>query len=259
MTEIGKTGMNETAGIGETLGVNKTLPTPAYLQLTEQLKRAIRAGELPIGSALPSERTLAEHLGLSRMTVRRALEELAAGHLVEQRRGSGTYVLGRRLEQTVDRVQGFTGEAALLGFKPGSVLLEIEQVTAGEEVARSLHLGEADTVLRISRLRTADDEPLALQVSHLAPPYLDLSRDLLKAKGSLYETLREQFKVVPTGAKQAVSARLPLRREREMLAMSELTPVLALERTTFMDARPFEYVRSAYRSDRYRVLLELRA
>ena len=241
------------------LDVNKTLPTPAYLQLTEQLKRAIRSGEFRAGRALPSERVLAEHLGLSRMTVRRALEELAAAHLVEQRRGSGTYVLGRRLEQTVDRVQGFTGEAALLGFKAGSVLLGIERTLAGEEIAHALALDEADTVLRISRLRTADDEPLALQVSHLAPPYLDLSRELLKAKGSLYETLQEQFNLVPTGAKQAISARMPLRQELDMLAISESTPVLALERTTFMDAQPFEYVRSAYRSDRYRLLLELRA
>ena len=242
-----------------TLDINKTLPTPVYLQLTEQLKRAIRAGEFEAGRALPSERVLAERLGLSRMTVRRALEELAAAHLVEQRRGSGTYVLGRRLEQTVDRVQGFTGEAQMLGFKPGSVLLGIEQVSADEEVARALALEERVTVLRISRLRTADDEPLALQVSHLSPPYLDLSRDLLKSTGSLYETLQTQFGVVPTGAKQAISARLPLRQERDMLAISETTPVLALERTTFMDTQPFEYVRSAYRSDRYRMLLELRA
>ena len=245
-----------------TLKINKTLPTPAYLQLTEQLKRAIRAGELRASQALPSERALAEQLGLSRMTVRRALEELAAAHLVEQRRGSGTYVLGaaqRRLEHTVERVQGFTDEAKLLGFKPGSVLLGIEHVTAGEEVAQALSLNDQDTVLRISRLRTADDEPLALQVSHLAPPYLGLSRERLKATGSLYETLQAQFGVVPTGAKQAISARLPRRLECDMLAILETTPVLALERTTFRDAQPFEYVRSAYRSDRYRVLLELRA
>lgn len=246
------------------LEVDKALPTPAYLQLTEQLKAAIQAGELRAGSALPSERDLAEQLGLSRMTVRRALEELAAERFVEQRRGSGTYVLGKQLEQPLDRVQGFTEEAQVLGFKPGSVLLEVAQVPADEEIAAALQLGEHDTVLRISRLRTADDEPLALQTSHLPPAYLTLSADLLKAEGSLYRALAQQFGIAPSGATQAVSARLPNAYERAMLMIPNTVPILALERTTFHSPvdtihQPFEYVRSAYRSDRYKMLLELRA
>lgn len=240
--------------------VDKSLPTPAYLQLTEQLKRAIQAGELAVGSALPSERDLADSLGLSRMTVRRALEELVAAHFVEQRRGSGTYVLGRRLEQPVDRVQGFTNEAEVLGFKPGSVLLELTQVDADGEVASALELKKGAGVLRISRLRTADDEPLALQISHVIPEYAGLSTDLLKSTGSLYQTLQQQFGVTLDGAKQAISARLPTRQEQVMLAIRAEVPVLALERTTFSTERvPFEFVKSAYRSDRYRVLLELSA
>ncbi len=243
-----------------TLEVDKSLPTPAYLQLTAQIKHAIQTGELATGSALPSERELADNLGLSRMTVRRAIQELAEARYVEQRRGSGTYVLGRRLEQPVDRVQGFTDEAKVLGFKPGSVVLDLQKVIADEEVATALELEKGEKVLRISRLRTADDEPLALQVSHLAPAFLDLSIEQLKAMGSLYQTLKEQFGITPSGAEQVISARLPTPYEKTMLAISEAVPVLALERTTFIENRaPFEYVRSAYRSDRYRVLLELRA
>ena len=110
------------------------------------------------------------------------------------------------------------------------------------------------------RALLADDEPLALQVSHLAPDYLKLSPDLLKTSGSLYQTLEQQFGIVPSGAKQAVSACLPTRQEQVMLAISASVPVLALERTTFSLGRvPFEFVKSAYRSDRYRVLLELSA
>ena len=240
--------------------IDKSLPTPAYLQLSKKLKQAIQGGELMVGSALPSERDLAESLGLSRMTVRRALEELAEERYVEQRRGSGTYILERRLEHPIDRVQGFTGEANVLGFKPGSVLLEFKQISAQNEVARALQINSGDTVLKISRLRTADNEPLALQVSHLTPAFLGLSAELLKTRGSLYESLQEQFGMVLGGAKQAISARLPVRHEQAVLALAETTPVLALERTTFTQAEiPFEYVRSAYRSDRYKVLLELSA
>ena len=240
--------------------IDKSLPTPAYLQLSKKLKQAIQGGELMVGSALPSERDLAESLGLSRMTVRRALEELAEERYVEQRRGSGTYILERRLEHPIDRVQGFTGEANVLGFKPGSVLLEFKQISAQNEVARALQINSGDTVLKISRLRTADNEPLALQVSHLTPAFLGLSAELLKTRGSLYESLQEQFGMVLGGAKQAISARLPVRHEQAVLALAETTPVLALERTTFTQSEiPFEYVRSAYRSDRYKVLLELSA
>ena len=240
--------------------IDKSLPTPAYLQLSKKLKQAIQGGEILAGSALPSERDLAESLGLSRMTVRRALEELAEQRFVEQRRGSGTYILERRLEHPIDRVQGFTGEASVLGFRPGSVLLEFKQTSAQSEVAQALSLNPGETVLRISRLRTADDEPLALQISHLSPTFLELSAELLKTRGSLYESLAEQFGMVLGGAKQAISARLPVRHEQAVLAMAENAPVLALERTTFtVDKTPFEYVTSAYRSDRYKVLLDLNA
>ena len=242
------------------LRVDKAQPKPAYLQLRDGLERAIRSGAYPPGSALPSERELSEAVGLSRMTVRRALEELAAERLVEQRRGSGTFVLGRRVDQPADVLLGFTEEARLLGFRPGSVLFEARTVRAEEEVAAALRLEPGARVLRVIRLRTADDEPLALQTSHLAPPYDALSIDVLKRSASLYQTLGEQYGVTPAGAEQSISARLPTGHECEMLAIDATTPVLAMERTTF-DAHgvPFEYVLSAYRSDRYRVLLRLRA
>lgn len=240
--------------------VDKSLPKPAYLQLQEKLERAIQQGVIPPGSVLPSERQVAESLRLSRMTVRRAIEALAKERYVEQRRGSGTYVLGRKVDQSVDKVLGFVEEATRLNLKPGSVLLEARCVPAGAAVARALTIGEHDTVLRISRLRTADDEPLAIQVAHLIPAYQDLSVDLLKTRGSLYQALREQFGVTPAAARQVISARQPTQRECELLALPESTPILALERTT-LDAHrtPFEFVQSAYRSDRYRMLLELNA
>ena len=107
----------------DALGIDKSRPTPAYLQLSHGLAAAIRAGELRPGAALPSERDFADRLGLSRMTVRRAFEALAADGLVEQRQGSGTYVAPavaeRTVEQTVDRVLGFTDEARTLGLAAG--------------------------------------------------------------------------------------------------------------------------------------------
>jgi GntR family transcriptional regulator len=242
------------------LAINKRLPTPAYLQLKDNLVRAIDAGRLGAGSALPSERDLADDLGLSRMTVRRAFEALVVAKRVEQRQGSGTYVLPRTVEQTIDRVLGFTDEAANLGVQAGSKLLEASLVIPDPFIAKALGMTRPLELLQITRLRTADGEPLSLQTAFLAPRLNELSLKRLAKKGSLYKTIEEQFGIKPQGAKQSVRARLPSEQECEVLMINKETPVLALERTTF-DAKgqPFEFVRSSYRGDRYTMLLDLRA
>lgn len=240
--------------------IDKELPTPAYLQLKDQLATAIDRGQLLAGSALPSERGLATNLGLSRMTVRRAFEELVEAGLVEQRQGSGTYVKGQPLEQVIDRVLGFGDEARNLGLRPGTRMVETQLLPADETVATALRIGLGSQVLRLNRLRTADGEPLAIQEAHLPPHLAALSIELLEESGSLYRSLESQFGVQPVRAHQTISARLPTRVESNLLGINREVPVLALERTTYgADEVPFEYVRSAYRGDIYRMALDLRA
>src|SRR5690606_31692385 len=242
------------------LGIDKDLPTPAYLQLKEQLANAIDSGQLASGSALPSERGLASSLGLSRMTVRRAFEQLVEAGLVEQRQGSGTYVRGQALEQFIDRVLSFGDEARNLGFDPGTRMVESHLQPAEEAEAAALKVPLGSQILRINRLRTADGEPLAIQEAHLPPHLAELSIELLDRTGSLYRSLESQFGLRPVRAHQTISARLPTRKECHLLGISREVPVLALERTTFgVDESPFEYVRSAYRGDIYRMALDLRA
>ena len=242
------------------LHIDKRLPTPAYLQLKDQLAHAIDVGALAPGSALPSERGLATSLGLSRMTVRRAFEELVDDGRLEQRQGSGTYVRGRPMEQVIDRVLGFTDEARHLGFRPGSRAWKVRPCPADDVVAEALGVDIGATVLRITRLRTADDEPLALQDAFLPTHLATLPVEELERSGSLYGTLDRQFGVRPVRAHQSIGARLPTKQECQLLGIARDVPVLALERTTFgADDRAFEFVRSAYRGDIYRMALDLRA
>jgi GntR family transcriptional regulator len=240
------------------LRVDKRLPTPAYLQLHGALAALIAAGGWPPGRALPSERDLATALGLSRMTVRRALGELQADDLLERRHGSGTYVRLRRVEQTIDRLAGFTEEARALGVVPGARLLEFGAVPAEPDVAATLAIPSGSEVLRIARLRTADGEPLALQVVLLHPMVATLPRTDVEGGGSLYRALARRFGIVAHRARQTIAARLPTQRERRLLGIPPDQPVLALERITFdPDDHPFELVRSAYRGDRYQAALDL--
>jgi len=240
--------------------IDKALPTPAYLQMLRALEQAIEDGSLTPGQALPSERELAQQLALSRMTVRRAFEELERRGLVEQRQGSGTYVRGHPLEQVLDRVLGFTDEARGLGFRPTARLLASDRVPADREAAAALLVTPGLPLLRIERLRGADDEPLAVQAADLAPHVAGLSLAELERSGSLYRCLEAQFGIRPARARQAVGARLPTAKECRLLQIGRDVPVLELERTTYGDdGRAFEFVRSAYRGDMYRMVLHLRA
>ncbi len=240
--------------------IDKELPTPAYLQLKEQIAHAIGSGSMVAGSALTSERELAQCLGLSRMTVRRAFEQLVAEGLVEQRQGSGTYVKGKPLEQYIDRVLGFADEASALGFTAGTRLLQVKTLAAAEHPAEQLGVPEGTSVLRLVRLRTADGEPLAVQEAHLHPDLKVLDIEMLKERGSLYQTLEAQFGLHPVRARQTIGARLPTAYESRLLGIARSVPVLSLERTTYdAEDRAFEYTRSAYRGDVYRLALDLRA
>lgn len=251
---------NGTAPRAFTLSIDKTQPTPAYLQLTERLVDAIHSGALAPGSALPSERGLATDLGLSRMTVRRAFEQLVEAGLVEQRQGSGTYVKGQALEQVIDRVLGFTDEARHLGFVAGTTMVRTSVIAADEVVAEALGVPLGADVLRLVRLRTASDEPLAIQDAHLPTSLIGLSLELLAESGSLYHSLEQQFGIKPVSAHQTIGARTPTSNECRLLGIGKDVPVLALERiTSGADGKPFEYVRSAYRGDIYRMALDLRA
>lgn len=250
--------MTAPSGLALDLRIDKRAPTPAYLQLRSQLAEAVASGRLIPGTALPSERDLAGSLRLSRMTVRRALEALVGEGVLERRHGSGTYVRGRQVEQMFDSVLGFTDEARGLGIVAGTTLLEVRQAPAPPDAAAALGLPEGAELLVVTRLRTANDLPLAIQSAYLAPALARLSLDLLRHRESLYVTLREQFGVVPHHARQTVTARQPDGWERRWLELGPHVPVLALERTTTAaDGEVFEYVQSAYRGDRYRLALDL--
>ena len=237
----------------ETLTVNTEGATPAYLQLRQSIMEAIQANALRPGEALPSERKLADTLGLSRMTVRRAFDELIAEGVLERRPGSGTFIKPRRVEQMVDRVLGFTDEVQNLGMKPLSVVLDVEYEVSDAEVSHHLGLDGDAKMFKLARLRLTEQGPLAVQIAFLPPDYADLSLETLNRTGSLYATLQQQFDVYPSRAKQRITARLPSEREVTLLQLGMGAPVLAMERLTFdQHGQTMEFVRSAYSGERVR-------
>lgn len=240
--------------------IDKGLPTPAYLQLRNAIAARISSGSIPPGHALPSERQLAQELGLSRMTVRHALASLVKAGLLEQRQGSGTFVKGRELEQNVDRLEGFTEEMQHLGLTPGARILSLSVAPAPSAAAAALNVSSGAPLTVLKRLRLASGQPVAVQTAWLTPDLSGLTAEDIGATGSLYRAIRQRFGRQPARARQKVSARLPDPAEQELLGIAAGAPVLGLERTTFDSSDvPFEFVQSAYHGDLYRLMLDLRS
>ncbi|HEX4857882.1 MAG TPA: GntR family transcriptional regulator, partial [Usitatibacteraceae bacterium] len=130
--------------------------SPLYLQLARYLSEAIHSGQYAAHSALPSERVLSETAGVSRVTARKAIDQLVDQGLIERRRGSGNYI-ATRIEQKLSRLSGFSEELSSRGYAPRSEWLKRELAAATPEEQLALGLGANARVARLERLRLADD------------------------------------------------------------------------------------------------------
>jgi GntR family transcriptional regulator len=232
---------------------------PIFAQVKSLLEEAIAGGDLTPNRRIPSERELSILLGVSRMTVRQALLAMIADGILYTRSGKGTYVAERKIEQPLRRLTSFSQDIVARGMRPSSRVLDAELLPAPVELANALDILPGAELVRIRRLRLADDEPVALETSHLphaiAPGLLD--HDL--EGQSLYELLRARYGVEFVSAKQTIEASEPTAQERELLLLPRRVPVLRLHRyTAGVDRRVLEFVRAVYRGDRYQLHVELR-
>jgi len=206
------------------------------------------------GAPLPSERRLAERYGVARMTVRGELERLAAAGAVERAQGRGTFVAEPRVAQA-GRMTSFTEDMRARGHRPGSTVLCREVVAADAAVAGRLGVDAGADVLRVERLRTADERPMALEEALLpAGRFARLERADL-ATGSLFELL-EQEGVALQAARQRVVSVVLAGAEATLLGVADGSPGLRFD-TIVTDAAggPVFCATSLYRGDRYAIEL----
>lgn len=237
--------------------IDKDSSIPIYLQLKRLIERQVTSGSLPPHSRIPSERELSEQFAISRMTARRALLELTREGWIYTSVGKGTFVAEPKISQSLQALTSFSEDMRARGLRPSAALLRHGLLPADDEVARGLRLPAETAVLCIERLRLADGEPMALEQAHFSFPGME---ELLSSSldGSLYELLRERFRLVPAEAIQEFEARLATPPEQELLRVGAGAPVLTIDRTTLdTTGRPFEFVRSVYRADRYRFVARL--
>ena len=213
--------------------------------------------QLGVGNAIPSERQLSADLGVSRLTVRAALDDLAREGYLVRRRGSGTYVQQPKISQELT-ITSFSDDMRRRGMVPDSKTLSMTTTLAGARLGRALQVSPSEPILVIRRLRMADGETMAIETLHLPKGLVPgLSADDLS--GSLYEVLGARFGIHITSGTQSIEPTVTNEEESAALGVPLHSPAFQFERTSRdQHDRTVEYVHSVYRGDRYRIVTELR-
>lgn len=226
-----------------------------YVRLRQAMRATLESGDLQPGQMLPGERELAQRLSLSRVTVRKAIAGLVDDGVLIQRHGAGTFV-AERIVKSFSRLTGFTDDLRARGLKPRVRFLDrsIGEVSPAEALA--LHLSPGARVVRLRRLRYADDKPLALEDTAVPQTVL---RDPKMVRQSLYDAL-EKLGCRPVRALQRLRAVALDEAQAKLLDLPVGSPALAIERRAFLaDGRVVEFTTSIYRGDAYDFVAELHA
>jgi GntR family transcriptional regulator len=228
-----------------------------HTQIEDWLAGEIAAGTLVPGDKLPTEQDLATWFGVSRMTLRHALAELARRGLVTRAVGrhGGTFVAAPKLEQDLTSLAGFSEQLRRHGMVATARVLSASQRPAGPAAAAALRIGKDDPVYEVQRVRLADGKPIVLERSLFPagrfPGMLDSRLD-----GSLYELLEVRYGLRPHRARESLEPVTARVREAEALEVAEGAPLMLVERTAYArSGEPLEYARDLFRGDRTKVVV----
>lgn len=237
--------------------LDKQSPIPIYIQIEEQLRARIKAGEFEAGTAIPSERELTESFGVSRMTLRQAVTNLVNDGLLYREKGRGTFVAIPKVEQPLNGLTSFTEDMKARGMTPSNQLIEFKEIDPEADIAGELELQSGEKVFSVKRIRYADDKPMAIERTFLPVKlFPHLTEEALK--GSLYSIIEEQQLRI-SHASQRMEAALVKKEDAELLKISLSSPVLCIERLSYLgDGIPFELVQSIYRADRYKFITDIK-
>ncbi|WP_329415544.1 GntR family transcriptional regulator [Streptomyces sp. NBC_00704] len=251
---MAKTGERVRAVSGSALdalhfALDRSSPVPLYHQLAQQLEAAIEHGALAPGNLLGNEIDLSTRLGLSRPTVRQAIQSLVDKGLLVRRRGVGTQVVHSQVRRPLE-LSSLYDDLEAAGQGPTTAVLRNERVPASAEVAVALGIGEGGEVTLLERLRATHGQPVAFLRNYLPPAVADLDTGRLEATG-LYRLLRSAG-ITLHSAHQSVGARSATAEEAALLAEREGAALLTMRRTAYDDTgRPVEYGTHVYRASRY--------
>jgi GntR family transcriptional regulator len=233
----------------EGLVIDRNSPVPLYFQVAVHYERAIESGVIPPGTLFENEIYLADQLGVSRPTMRRAMEHLVDKGLIVRRRGIGTRVVQPKVRRPLE-LTSLYDDLAGAGQAPTTTVLGFAELAATAELAERLACAEGDAIVEITRLRSARDQPIAKMTNYLPVRVVNFDADALAAHG-LYELLRRGG-VHLHSATQTVGARQATAAEATLLRESRGAALLTMQRETLDDNGTIvEFATHLYAASRY--------
>ncbi len=226
---------------------------PLYDQLVDILTDKIEHEYRP-GDLLPSERELSDRYGLSRTTVRLALQELERLGLVIRQHGRGTFVADRSAQTTnLSQAYSFSEQMRSMGREPSTTILEFSVIEADKNLAEHMGTRIGERLYKIKRLRSADDMPMMVERSYLpVRKFMTLKRPMLEKK-ALYDIVEQDFREKIGVAEEEFFASIARPADAHLLDISEGAPVLDLIRTTYNTSNEIvEYTLSVARADQFK-------
>ena len=231
-------------------------PLPKYLQLRAILLEMIEEERLPVDAPVPSERELCRRFGVSRMTVRQAVDQLVAEDRLRRIPGKGTFVARPKIELAL-QLTSFTKDMRARGMVPGSRDLDRRVVRASAHLAKELGIQPGEEVHFIERLRTADGEPLSIERAHIPVKLAPDLADYDLSDKSLYELLERRYGLVMDAGELTIDGGLADPSDADLLKLPRGGAVLLLQRRSFSGGVCAELGVSTYRADRYQLRTSL--
>lgn len=239
--------------------IDKNVPIPLYYQLKKLILDNISQGTLNPGDMLPAELDLTDTLQLSRTTVRQAIIELVnEGHLYRIK-GKGTFISEPKIEQEfVARIEPFRDQMNRKGFTTKTIILEQKILNASKDVAKALNIQENDVVIKLKRLRFADDTPIVIVDTYLNGRYCHQIYDLYQKEHSLYDLLAQSPDTKITRMKRTIEASVSGEFESEQLCIPKGFPIQVFNSIGFNHLGiPIEFSIAAYRGDRSKFTVDI--
>ena len=232
---------------------------PLYFTIKEDIKNKVHTGVYHPGDVLPTENSLCEEYGASRVTIRRSIKELIDEGVLERGHGKTARVVCESVPRSLNRLGGLKEQLSASGIKCSSFILDSEIVRAEGKVGEAMKLPPEESLYKIERLRYANGKPLCYQLLYL-PVRLCPDLDVQKlVNTSLYEVIEKEYGLKILDAVQEIQARMADYRVAALLELAELSCMLQVSRTTFLDSGAcIEYSDSLYVANRYKLSMTLR-
>jgi GntR family transcriptional regulator len=223
---------------------------PLYVRMREKLRGEL--AQMDAGDPIPVEAELEKRFGVSRITVRRAVEELVAEGLLLRQQGRGTFVQKPKLTHELSLITSWTDQLKRLGFSPKTAHRKITRERPLAHIAAALRLRQDEDVIRIQRVRLANHEPISYMINYLPESLVPGLMRRKPSAESLYEFLASEYNLVPAMAVDTVGARPASEEEMTALRIERKAPVVTVRRLSYLESgTPLELAIVVSRSDRY--------